>query len=190
LVTHNKPKLPLGALAITLAAAAPLGGACAREAQPNVFSLREQAAWVTATDIDGVRFDMPKDPEHKTVPVAGTDATIDLYQADFSDIGVAGSATKVPGDSRTDAQVLRNAAKGAAASLGGTIVNSRRTVVDGAPALDFETTTPRRGGEGVFARAALADDVLVIVETAFGQDDRDVATEPHERLARSIRFER
>jgi hypothetical protein len=187
--THAKPKVPIGVLAISVAAAASVGGACAREAQPSGFSLTEGAAWVTVTDIDGVRLDMPKEPEHETVPIAGTHATADLYHADFRDISVAAAATEVPGDGRSDAQVLRDAARGAAAEIGGRIVSSRRTVVDGALALDFEMTTPRQGGQGVFARAALADELLVIVETVFGQDDRDVATEPHERMARSIQFE-
>lgn len=185
--THDKPKVPVGVLAITLAAAAFVGGSCAGEAQSNVFSLREQADWVTVTDIDGLSFDMPKQPRHKTVPMAGSN--LDLFTADFSDIDVAAGAARVPRDSRTDAQVLRDGATGAAANVGGTIVNSRPTVVDGVPALDFEITTPQQGGQGMFARVALADDLLVIVQTAFDQDDRDVATEPHQRIAGSIRFE-
>jgi hypothetical protein len=174
---------------VTLVVTISAGGACAREGQPNMLSVTEQSAWVTVTDIDGVRFDMPRQPEHRTMPIPGTDTTADLYRADVGDLGMAASATRIPGDSRTDAQILRDAANGMAANIDGTVVVSRRTVVDGAPGLDFEVTTPRAGGLGVFARVALADDLLVSVETVFDQDDRDVATGPHDRISRSIRFE-
>jgi hypothetical protein len=40
-------------------------------------------------------------------------------------------ATEIPGDTRTDAQKLRDAAEGMADGIDGTIVFSRPTVVDG-----------------------------------------------------------
>ena len=95
----------------------------------------------------------------------------------------------VPGDTRTDAQILDDVAGGAAANIDGEIVSARATEVDGEPGLDFEITTPQNGGTTVLARAALADDRLVIVETVFRHDDREVGTGPHDRMARSLSFE-
>lgn len=155
-------------------------------------AIAESAEWVTVTEIDGVRFDMPRRPQHTTEPIPGTDLTVDMYVVDLGDTGMAavGSATDVPGDTRTDAAILRDAANGSAANVDGTIAFSRSTVVDGEPGLDFELTTPREGGATVLGRVALADDLLLIVQTVFmDQDDRDVAAAAHLRMSRSITFE-
>jgi hypothetical protein len=56
--------------------------------------------------------------------------------------------------------------------------------------VDFEVTTPRDGGTTVLARVALDGDLLVLVETVVNHDDLAVAAGPHNRTARSIRFER
>ena len=165
-------------------------GACAREADPNTLSAANRALWVTVTAGNGVRFDMPRRPEHRTEPLPGTRLTVDMYHSAVNDVDVVVAVSKAaPPDSATEAEVLRAVAHGAATNIGGTIVVSRLTVVDGAPGLDFEVVTPRDGGTGVFARAVLADDVLVLVATTFAREDRDVATGPHGRVARSIRFE-
>ena len=145
--------------------------------------------WVTVTEVDGVRFDMPRLPHHEAAPVPGTDVTMDLYQARFDaiEVGVATApSVRPPGDTRTDAQVLDDSADGMAMNIGGTIVDSRPVEVDGAPGRDVEITIPHEGGRVVLARIVLADELLVMVETTFDPDDRQAATAAHDRLARSI----
>jgi hypothetical protein len=157
-----------------------------------VSSEPETAEWVTVTDIDGVRFDMPRQPHHSTEPVPGTDLAVDLYYVDFGHIGLVafGDASELPpGDTRTDAQILRDSANGMVTNIVGTIVDSRPIEVDGEPGLDLEATTPREGGLVVLARVALAGDLLVGVQTIFDEDDRDIATAAHNRMAGSIRFD-
>ena len=153
-------------------------------------ALAESAEWVTVTEIDGVRVDMPQRPQRTSEPIPGTDLTVDMYVVDLGDIGLAVGAFQVPGDTRTDAAILRDAASGSAAEIEGAITFRRSTVVDGEPGLDFEMTTPREGGATVLARVALDHDLLLLVQTAFmDQDDRDVAAAAHNRMSRSIRFE-
>lgn len=152
----------------------------------------DSTRWVTVTEVDGVRFAMPRLPHHEMAPVPGTDVTMDLYQARFDDIelGVAVvPGEPLPGDTRTDAQVLDDSADGAAMNIGGTIVDSRDVEVDGAPGRDLEITTPQQGGGVVLARIVLTDDLLVMVETVFDPTDREAATATHDRMARSIDFD-
>jgi hypothetical protein len=155
-------------------------------------TVAESAEWVTVTDIDGVRFDMPRRPHHSTEPIPGTDLTADLYYVDFDNMAMAAFADASelpPGDTRTDAQILRDSANGLVTNIVGTIVDSRPTEVDGEPGLDLEATTPREGGMIVLARVALAGDLFVGVQTVFDENDRDIATAEHNRMARSIRFD-
>jgi hypothetical protein len=172
-----------------------IGGAIVRSVQGDSdgsADLAESAEWVTVTEIDGVRFEMPRQPQHATEPIAGTDLTLDVYTVDLGDIVMTGGglAAEVPGDTRTDAEILRDSANGSAANLDGTIVSSRPMVVDGEPGLDLEIATPQGGGWTVLGRVALADNLLVIVQTTFDHEsDRDVAAEAHDRMSRSIRFD-
>jgi Protein of unknown function (DUF2510) len=154
-------------------------------------SLAESTEWVTVTEIDGVRFDMPVQPEHSTERIPGTDLTVDLYTVSDDDMAMSATSAvlEVPGDTRTDAQKLQDAAGGSAANIEGEIVSARETEVDGEPGLDYEVTTPRDGGTTVLGRAVIADDRLLLVATVFDDDDRAVASVPHDRMSRSIRFE-
>jgi Protein of unknown function (DUF2510) len=154
-------------------------------------TLAESAQWVTVTETDGVRFDMPIQPEHSNEPIPGTDLTFDLYSVYNDNMAMTAFsvAAEVPGDTRTDAQKLHDAARATADDIDGTIVFTRDAVVDGEPGLDYEVTTPRDGGTTVLGRVALAGDLIVVVETAFNQDDLAVAAEPHNHMSRSIRFE-
>ena len=148
------------------------------------------AQWVTVTEIDGLRLDMPRRPHHATAPIPGTDVVADTYQARFDHIEVAVAVVSRPGgDTRTDDESLADAAEGAATNIGGTIVDSRQVQVDGAHGLDVEVTTPREGGRVVLARFVLTDDRVVMVETVFDPDDRDAATSAHDRMARSLQLE-
>lgn len=121
----------------------------------------------------------------------GTDLTIDSYSVYYDNMAMSAASVVagIPGDTRTDAQKLHDAARGTADGIDGTIVFTREAVVDGEPGLDYEVTTPRDGGTTVLGRVALADDLLVVVETVFEHDDLAVAAEPHNRMSRSIRFE-
>ena len=180
--------------AVTLVVTLTVFGAIVSDAQTDSAdpaTLAESVEWVTVTEIEGVRFDMPIQPEHSTEGVPGTDITLDLYTVYYDDLAMSATSVvaDVPGDTRTDAQILDDVAGGAAANIDGEIVSARATEVDGEPGLDFEITTPRDGGKTVLARAALADDRLVIVETVFHHDDRDVAAGPHDRMSRSLSFE-
>jgi hypothetical protein len=148
--------------------------------------------WVTVTEVDGVRFDMPRLPHHEAAPLPGTDVTMDLYQARFDAIEVVAGvvpSVRPPGDTRTDAQVLDDSADGAAMNIGGTIVDSRDVEVDGAPGRDLEIITAQEGGRVVLARIVLTDDLLVMVETVFEEDDREAATAAQDGMARSIDFD-
>jgi hypothetical protein len=150
------------------------------------------AKWVTVTDIDGVRFDMPRRPHHSTDPVPGTDLTVDICYVDFDNMAMAAFANTSPlppGDTRTEAQILRDSAGGLVTDIVGTIVDSRPIEVDGEPGLDLEATTPREGGLVVLARIALAGDLLVGVQTVFDEGDRDIAAAAQSRMGRSIRFD-
>jgi Protein of unknown function (DUF2510) len=152
----------------------------------------QSAQWVTVTEIDGVRLDMPIQPEHSTERIPGTDLTVDMYSVYYDNMvmsAVAEANPRPPGDNRTDKMILHDVRDAAADNIDGKIVFTRDAVVDGKPGLDFEVTTPQDGGTTVLARAALNGDLLVLVETAFNHDDLAVAAESHNRMARSIRFE-
>ena len=179
---------------ITLVVASIVGsaiGSAIRGGTDGSAALAESGEWITVTEMDGVRFDMPRQPQHSSEPIPGTDLTADMHYLDLGDIGmVAGGVTTIPGDTRTDAAILRDSVNGSAANIDGTIAFSRQTVVDGEPGLDFEVTTPTNGGATVLGTVALADDLLVIIETVFlDEDDRDVAAVAHNRMSSSIRFE-
>lgn len=154
-------------------------------------ALADSAEWVTVTEIDGVRFDMPIRPEHSTESIPGSDIKVDLYTVSDDNMAMSAAAASatVPGDTRTDAQKLQDAASGSAANVDGKIVSAHETEVDGEPGLDYEVATPRDGGTTVLGRVAIADDLLVIVGTTFDDDDVAVATGLHDRMSRSIRFE-
>ena len=185
----------VGAVAVvTLIVTLTVVGAVVSDAQTDSndpATLAESAEWVTVNEVDGVRFDMPAQPEHSTERIPGTDITVDLYAVSYDDLvmSATSAAAEVPGDTRTDAQKLDDAARGAAANIDGEIVSARATEVDGEPGLDFEVTTPQDGGTTVLGRVTLADDLLVLVMTVFHDDDRDVAAGPHDRMSRSLRFE-
>src|SRR5262245_8387730 len=152
----------------------------------------DSTSWTTVTEVDGVRFDMPRLPHHETDTVPGTDRTLDYYLAGVDDIQAGAFVSpgeRLPGDTRTDAQVLDDSADGAAINIGGTIVDSRDVEVDGAPGRDLEITTPQEGGTVVLARIVLTDDLLLMVETVFDPDDREAATAVHDRMAGSIDFD-
>lgn len=176
---------------VTLIVALNVANAIASADSDDSATLSESAEWVTVTDIDGVRFDMPIQPERSTESIPGTDLTVDIYSVynDNMAMSAAAVAAKIPGDTRTDAQILHDAARGTADDLDGTIVFTREAVVDGVPGLDFEVTTPQDGGTTVLGRAALDGDLLVFAETVFNHDDLAVAAGPHNRMSRSIRFE-
>jgi len=180
--------------AVTLVVTLAVIGAIVSDGQgdsDDLAALAESAEWVTVTEIEGVRFDMPLQPEHSTELIPGTDITLDLYTVSIDDMGMSATSgvANAPGDTRTDAEKLQDAALGTAATIDGEIVSTRETDVDGEPGLDFEVTTPRDGGTTVLARAALADDLVVIVETVFHHDDLDVAAAAHDRMAQSLSFE-
>lgn len=161
-------------------------------ADPNESAtLAESAEWVTVTEIDGVRVDMPLQPQNSTEPIAGTDLTIDIYSVYYNNMAmsVASVTAEIPGDTRTDAQTLHDAVRGVADGIDGTIVSTREAVVDGEPGLDYEVTTPQDGGTTVLGRVTLADELLVVVQTVFEHNDLAVAAKPHNRMSRSIRFE-
>ena len=176
---------------VTLIVALNVASAIASADSDDSATLAESAEWVTVTEIDGVRFDMPIRPEHWTEPIPGTDLTIDSYSVynDNMAMSVAAVAAEVPGDTRTDTMILHDAVDGTAGDTDGTIVFTREAVVDGEPGLDFEVTTPRDGGTTVLGRAALDGDLLVLVETVVNHDDLAAAAGPHNRMARSITFE-
>ena len=96
---------------------------------------------------------------------------------------------RLPGDTRTDAQVLDDYAEGMAIDTGGTIADSRRADVDGELGRDVEVTTSQGGGLVILARVALVDDLVVGVQTVFEPEDRAAATEAHDRMARSLDFD-
>jgi hypothetical protein len=175
---------------VTLIVAWAVASAIASDSDDSA-TLAESAEWVTVTEIDGVRFDMPQQPEHSTERIPGTDLVVDFYFVDVGDIemGGVGNAANVPGDTRTEAEILRDSANGMAANVDGTIVFARPIEVDGEPGLDLEVTTPQGGGKIVLGRAVLAGYLLVIVETVFEEHDRDIATAAQNHMSRSIRFE-
>ena len=176
---------------VTLIVALNVASAIASADSDDSATLAESAEWVTVTEIDGVRFDMPIRPEHWTEPIPGTDLTIDSYSVynDNMAMSVAAVAAEVPGDTRTDTMILHDAVDGTADDTDGTIVFTREAVVDGEPGLDFEVSIPRDGGTTVLGRAALDGDLLVLVETVVNHDDLAAAAGPHNRMARSITFE-
>jgi Protein of unknown function (DUF2510) len=177
---------------VSLIVALNVANAIANADSDESVALAEPAEWVTVTEIDGVRFDMPLQPEHSNDPIPGTDLTIDSYSVYYDNLvmSAASVAAEIPGDTRTDAQKMHDAVRGSADGIDGTVVFTREAVVDGEPGLDYEVTTPRDGETTVLGRVTLADDLLVVVETVFEHDDLAVAAEPHNRMSRSIRFER
>jgi hypothetical protein len=180
----------LGLTAVTLPIAWFLGGWIGSSLGSDPA---DSTGWVTVTEVDGVRFDLPRRPHHQTQLVPGTDVTVDIYQAGFDDIEVGAFVSRSelrPGDTRTDAQVLDDSADGMATNISGTIVDSRPVEVDGAHGRDLELTTPQEGGLVVLARVVFTDDDLLLgVQTVFDPNDREAATAAHDRMARSIDFD-
>lgn len=153
-------------------------------------NLSESTAWVTVSDMEGVQFDMPGQPQAMTETIQGTDITIDVYVLEFDDLAMSAAsvASQVPGDNRTDAQILSDSAAGAAAASSATIVDARDVLVDGRPGLDMKATSTQDGGLIMLSRTAIAGDLLVIVQTVFADDDGDAAVTAHNRMAESITF--
>jgi hypothetical protein len=152
----------------------------------------DSTGWVTVTEIEGVSFDMPRLPRHTTRDIPGTDQTFDTYEVTFDEVEMAAAVfrlERLPGDTRTDAQVLDDYAEGMAIDTGGTIADSGRADVGGELRQDLEVTTPQGGGLVILARVALVDDLLVGVQTVFEPEDREAATEAHDRMARSLDFD-
>lgn len=178
----------LGLIGMVLGVVA--GSALGGELGDGAGSLTESTPWVTLSDIEGVRIDMPGEPQVTTEQVPGTDIAIDLYVLEFDDIGMVTTAVsgEVAGDDRTDAQVLGDSAAGAAEGAGATIVDSAEVVVDGHPGLDTRATSTRDGGVIILGRFVLAGDLLVVVQTVVPEDDPDAGTTAHDRTAGSMRF--
>ena len=114
---------------VTLIVALSVASAIASADSDDSATLAESAEWVTVTEIDGVRFDMPIQPEHSTEPIPGTDLTIDLYSVYNDNLAMSATAEAnllPPGDTRTDTMILHDVADGAADNINGTIVSTAR----------------------------------------------------------------
>lgn len=158
------------------------------DVRQSAAPLDPDADWVTVREIDGVRFDLPREPRRETLPIEGTDDEIDVHTVRVGGIRMAGYAAEFERLGRTDAQVLRDVAAGMAADSGGTLAQSRTVLVEGQPGLEVEVTGPGPGGDVMRARLVLVGDLLVAVETVFEEDQREVALAAHRRMARSIEF--
>ena len=147
--------------------------------------------WVTVDDVDGLRFEMPSEPSVSTQPVPGTDQEIELFAVERLDVSMVANAssTLVPGDTRTETEMLDDVAAGMAAATSGTIVSREMVVVDGRPGLDLEMTSPQEGGVTMLGRAVLDGNQLVQLLTVFKESERDSAEDAHDRMASSLRFE-